>query len=81
MKKHYTIHDPEIIINNPTPKSEKDYIAGKKLNEKKMGEVGIRKDENISKIFHANEKRIKNLELENYHPINIKMKMEILEQC
>ncbi|EDO9612309.1 hypothetical protein GY398_001223 [Campylobacter coli] len=57
------IHDPEIIINNPTPKSEKDYIAGKKLNEKKMGEVGIRKDENISKIFHANEKRIKNLEL------------------
>ncbi|EAJ1462022.1 hypothetical protein CVULP_a0020 (plasmid) [Campylobacter vulpis] len=57
------INDPEIIINNPTPKSEKDYIAGKKLNEKKMGEVGIRKDENISKIFHANEKRLKNLEL------------------
>ena len=28
-----------------------------------MGEVGIRKDENISKIFHANEKRLKNLEL------------------
>ncbi|EAI3921310.1 hypothetical protein ACULYO_001273 [Campylobacter upsaliensis] len=57
------VNDPEIIINNPTPKSEKDYIAGKKLNEKKMGEVGIRKDENISKIFHANEKRLKNLEL------------------
>lgn len=57
------INDPEIIINNPTPKSEKDYIAGKKLNEKKMGEVGIRKDEDISKIFHANEKRLKNLEL------------------
>ena len=57
------INDPEIIINNPTPKSEKDFIAGKKLDEKKMGEVGIRKDENISKIFHANEKRLKNLEL------------------
>mgnify|MGYP003379237231 CR=1 FL=1 len=57
-----TPKDPK-IINNPTPKSEKDYIAGKKLNEKKMGEVGIRKDENISKIFHANEKRLKNLEL------------------
>ncbi|WP_299549540.1 hypothetical protein [uncultured Helicobacter sp.] len=55
------VNDPEIIINNPTPKSEKDYIAGKKLNEKKMGEVGIRKDENISKIFHANEKNVKKM--------------------
>ena len=27
-----------------------------------MGEIGIRKDENISKIYHANEKRMKNLE-------------------
>ena len=26
-----------------------------------MGEVGIRKDENINKIFHANEKNIKKL--------------------
>ncbi|EAJ8787384.1 hypothetical protein BTS95_07480 [Campylobacter jejuni] len=57
------VSNPEIIINNPTPKSEKDYIAGKKLNEEKMGEVGIRKDENINKIFHANEKRLKNLDL------------------
>ncbi len=57
------ISEPEIIIKNPTPMSEKDYIAGKKLSEEKMGEVGIRKDENINKIFHANEKRLKNLEL------------------
>lgn len=28
-----------------------------------MGEVGIHKDENINKIFHANEKRLKNLDL------------------
>ncbi|HJE65797.1 MAG TPA: hypothetical protein K8V51_01880 [Campylobacter avium] len=55
------VSEPEIIINNPSPKSEKDYIVGKKLNDKKMGEVGIRKDENISKIFHANEKNIKKL--------------------
>ncbi|WP_297195447.1 hypothetical protein [uncultured Campylobacter sp.] len=55
------VSEPDIIINNPSPRSEKDYIVGKKLNDEKMGEVGIRKDENISKIFHANEKRLKNL--------------------
>ena len=55
------IDKPEIIIKNPTPLSEKDYIAGKKLNDEKMGEIGIRKNENISKIFHANEKNIKKL--------------------
>ena len=55
------VSEPDIIINNPSPRSEKDYIVGKKLNDKKMGEVGIRKDENISKIFHANEKNIKKL--------------------
>ncbi|WP_243554935.1 hypothetical protein [Helicobacter cinaedi] len=57
------VSEPEIIIKNPSPKSEKDYIAGKKLNDKKMGEVGVRQDENIVKIFHANKKRLKNLDL------------------
>ncbi|WP_334092485.1 hypothetical protein [Helicobacter typhlonius] len=57
------VSEPEIIIKNPSPMSEKDYIAGKKLNDKKMGEVGVRQDENIVKIFHANEKRLKNLDL------------------
>ena len=28
-----------------------------------MGEVGIRQDDNIIKVFHANKKRIKNLDL------------------
>ena len=55
------VSKPDIIIKNPSPRSERDYIAGKKLSDEKMGEVGIRKDENISKIFHANEKRLKNL--------------------
>ncbi len=50
------IHDPEIIINNPTPKSEKDYIAGKKLNEKKMGEVGIQKMKISVKFFTLTKK-------------------------
>ena len=52
-----------IIVKNPSPMSEKDYIAGKKLNDKKMGEVGVRRDDNINRIFHANEKRLKNLDL------------------
>lgn len=55
------ISEPEIIIKNPTAMSEKDYIAGKKLNEEKMGEVGVRKDENITKVFHANEKNVKKM--------------------
>ncbi len=55
------VSEPEIIIKNPSPMSEKDYIAGKKLNDKKMGEVGVRQDENIVKIFHANEKNVKKL--------------------
>ena len=57
------VTEPEIIINNPTPRNEKDYIAGKKLNDKKMGEVGVRNDRGTNVIFHANEKRLKNLDL------------------
>ncbi len=57
------VSEPEIIIKNPNARNKKDYIAGRKLSDEKMGEVGIRKDENISKIFHANEKRLKNLDL------------------
>ena len=55
------VSEPEIIIKNPSPMSEKDYIAGKKLDDKKMGEIGVRQDENIVKIFHADEKNIKHL--------------------
>ncbi|WP_181562886.1 hypothetical protein [Campylobacter hyointestinalis] len=44
-----------IIIKNKTLRKivgaiDQDYIAGSRLNEQKMGEIGIRKDENISKI-------------------------------
>ena len=63
IKKVVSIDEPDIIIKNPTPRSEKDFIAAKKLDNEKMGEVGLRKDENITKIFHANEKRIRNLDL------------------
>lgn len=57
------VSSPDIIVKNPTPMSEKDYIAGKKLNEEKMGEVGIRRDGDSIKIYHANHKRLKNLDL------------------
>ncbi|ARQ98520.1 cpp33 [Campylobacter devanensis] len=53
------INDPEIIIKNPTPTNDQDYIAGSRLNEQKMGEIDIHKDENISKIYYTNEKILK----------------------
>ena len=34
---------------------------GKKLNDRKMGEVGIRNDSGTNVIYHANKKRLKNL--------------------
>ena len=55
------VTEPEIIIKNPKPMSEKDYIAAKELNNNKMGEVGVRRDDNINKIFHANEKNAKKM--------------------
>ena len=42
------VTEPEIIIKNPKPMSEKDYIAAKELNNNKMGEVGVRRDDNIN---------------------------------
>ncbi|WP_261791624.1 hypothetical protein [Campylobacter lanienae] len=45
---------PELFVGK-----EQSYNLIKKLIEQKIGEIGIRKDENISKIYHANEKRIK----------------------
>ncbi|WP_258864965.1 hypothetical protein [Helicobacter sp. MIT 14-3879] len=48
------VSEPQLIIKNPRPKSEKDYIAVKKLNEEKMGDVGIRNDKGTNIIFHVN---------------------------
>ena len=55
------VTEPEIIIKNPKPMSEKAYLAAKELNNNKMGEVGVRRDDNINKIFHANEKNAKKM--------------------
>ncbi|EOC6269831.1 hypothetical protein ACI6DR_001455 [Campylobacter upsaliensis] len=50
------VYKPEIIIKNPRPKSAKDYIVIKHLdNDKdKIGDVGIRNDGGTNIIFHTN---------------------------
>lgn len=50
--------EPEIIINNPKAKSDKDFMVYKRLDSKKMGDIGIRNEKNKNIIFHANKKNI-----------------------
>ncbi len=52
------IREPEIIVDNPRARSDKDYIVSSKLNDEKMGDVGIRNDKGINVIYHANKKKI-----------------------
>lgn len=56
------LNEPDIIIKNTKPRSEKDYIATKKLNDEKMGDVGIRDDRGTNVIYHANLKKIEELQ-------------------
>lgn len=50
------VKEPELIIKNPRPKNEKDFIAVKHLQDKKqkIGDIGIRNDSGTNTIFHAN---------------------------
>ncbi|MFY4755980.1 hypothetical protein ACOTV8_08155 [Campylobacter jejuni] len=50
------VKEPELIIKNPRPKSEKDFIAVKHLQDtkQKVGDIGIRNDKGTNTIFHAN---------------------------
>lgn len=50
------VKSPEIIFKNPKAKQEKDFIVAKQVDSKKIGDIGIRSDDNISVIFHANKK-------------------------
>lgn len=52
------LNEPDLIIKNPTPKNDKDFMAYKQLNEKKIADVGVRNDNDIGKIFHANKKNV-----------------------
>ena len=56
------VSKPEIILKNPRARDNKDYIAYKQLDDKKMGDVGIRRSDNINYIFHANKKKISELD-------------------
>ena len=54
---------PDLIIKNPKPKTEKDYIAVKQRldNEPhKMGYIGISNKNGESRIFHANKQNKRN---------------------
>ena len=53
------VSKPDLIIKNPTPKTEKDYMVAKKHLDKephKMGDVGISNRDGENRIFHANKK-------------------------
>lgn len=57
------VSEPEIIVD--ADRDKKDYTiikAAKKLNDEKMGDVIIKNENEVNEIFHANKKRIKELE-------------------
>ncbi|RBQ32276.1 hypothetical protein CRU92_00770 [Arcobacter sp. FW59] len=55
------VKEPEIIMDNPSISkypSKNEILSAKKLDDKKMGDVGIRNDNGTNVIFHANKKKI-----------------------
>ena len=52
------VREPDLIIKNPKAKSDRDFMVFKKLDDKKMGDVGIRNDNGVNIIFHTNKKNI-----------------------
>ena len=50
------VEKPDLIMQNPKAKNGKDIIVAKELNDKNMGDIGIRNDEGTNVIFHANKK-------------------------
>ncbi|TKX28027.1 hypothetical protein, partial [Campylobacter aviculae] len=56
------VKEPELIIKNPRPKNEKDFIAVKHLQntKQKIGDIGIRNDKGTNVIFHANKSSNRN---------------------
>ena len=57
------VSNPDLIMKNPTPKTEKDYMVAKRnLNKEphKMGDVGISNRDGENKIFHANKQDKRN---------------------
>ena len=52
------VNEPDLITKNPKPKNDKDFMAYKQLNARKIADVGIRNDNGKNVIFHANKKNI-----------------------
>lgn len=56
------VKEPEYIKPNLKAMGDKDFMAYKQLNDEKMGDVGIRNDKGTNVIFHANKKKISELD-------------------
>ncbi|RAX59342.1 hypothetical protein CCZ01_01000 [Helicobacter monodelphidis] len=57
------VKEPDLIINNPKAKSQKDFIVAKQtleINNKKMGDIGIRNDKGTNVIYHTNKQDKRN---------------------
>ena len=57
------VQEPDLIMKNTKPKSEKDFIVAKQIleiNNKKMGDIGIRSNKDINIIYHANKQDKRN---------------------
>ena len=50
------VNEPDLIVRNPKAKNDKDFLAIKQLNSKKIGDIAIRNDNGTNVIFHANKK-------------------------
>lgn len=54
---------PEIIMPNEKPLGKDiEIIAAKRLDSRKMGDIGVRNENGTNKIFHANKTRISNFQ-------------------
>ena len=50
------VNKPDLIVKNPKPQSDRDFMAYKQISDKKIADVGIRNDNGANTIFHANKK-------------------------
>lgn len=57
------VSEPKIIVDATHSNKEKEiYKVAKRLDDIKMGDIVIKKQNGLSKIFHANKKKIREFE-------------------
>lgn len=49
------------FFSNPKSSNDKEFIAYKQLNDRKMGDIGIKNDDGTNVIFHANRQDKRNM--------------------